>query len=243
MSGINPISDSRGFTLTELVVAMALGMIILLAAFTVIDRSFLGNKAIADREDALQRGRNALELMTRELRSQVCVQQSPALMPITNGADTTITFFTYMGDPTAATSAQRDPTTNQPFPEQHTITYASNKITETDAKVTSISPLVVASPYKTSTLATNVILPSGKLFQYYAAASSGSSTVSSTPLTTPLSSADESNVVEIAISFKVLPTGIAVTDTGNRQATTFQDYVFWRAIDPEDPTGQPCDSG
>ena len=143
-------------------------MIILLAAFTVIDRSFLGNKAIADREDALQRGRNALELITRQLRSQVCVQQSPALMPITSGGDNTMTFFTYMGDPSAATSAQRDPTTNQPFPEQHTITYASNKITETDAKVTSISPLVVASPYKTTTLATNVILPSGKLFQYFA---------------------------------------------------------------------------
>jgi prepilin-type N-terminal cleavage/methylation domain-containing protein len=242
MSRLNPISGQRGFTLTELVVGMALGMIILLAAFTVIDRSFLGNKAIADREDALQRGRNALELITRQLRSQVCVQQSPALMPITNGADTTMTFFTYLGDPTAATSAQRDPTTNQPFPEQHKITYASNKITESDAKVTSISPLVVASPYKTTTLATNVILPNGKLFQYYAAGT-GSSSVSSTPLTTTLSAADEANVVEMAVAFKVLPTGIAVTDTGNKQATTFQDYVFWRAIDPEDPTGQPCDSG
>jgi prepilin-type N-terminal cleavage/methylation domain-containing protein len=241
MTRLNPISDSRGFTLTELVVAMALGMIILLAAFTVIDRSFLGNKAIADREDALQRGRNALEIITRQLRSQVCVQTSPAVMPITNGADQTITFYTYLGDPTAATTAQRDPTTNQPYPEQHTISYASNKITESDAKVTSFTPLTVASAYKTNTLATNVILPNNKLFQYYGV--DGTGAVSTTPLTTTLSAADESNVVEVAVAFKVLPTGIAVTDTGNKQATTFQDFVFWRAVDPEDPTGQPCDSG
>jgi prepilin-type N-terminal cleavage/methylation domain-containing protein len=235
------LSESRGFTLTELVVAMALGMIILLAAFTVIDRSFLGNKAVADREDALQRGRNALELMTRQLRSQVCVQTSPAVMPITNGADQTITFYTYLGDPSTTTAAQRDPTTNQPYPEQHTISYASNKITESDSKVTSFTPLTVASPYKTSTLATNVILPNNKLFQYYGETASGA--VSTTPLTTALSTADKANVVEVAVAFKVLPSGIAVTDTGNKQATTFQNYVFWRAVDPENPTGQPCDSG
>jgi Tfp pilus assembly protein PilW len=72
VSRLPSISDSRGFTLAELVVAMALGMIVLLAAFTVIDRAFTTNKAVSDREDALQRGRIALEQMTRQIRSMTC---------------------------------------------------------------------------------------------------------------------------------------------------------------------------
>ena len=39
-----------------------------------LDRSFTASGQIADRQDALQRGRQAMELMTRQLRSQVCVR-------------------------------------------------------------------------------------------------------------------------------------------------------------------------
>jgi len=233
-------SDSGGFSLMELIWAMGLGMIILLAAFTVIDRSFMANKTVSDREDALQRGRQALELITRQLRSQVCLQTSPAQLPITTGQDQSITFFTYLGDPTGATVAngQRDSGTNQVYPEQHTITYASNKITESDAKVTSIAPLTIASAYRTTVLATNVVLPNSKLFQYYAGSASGG--VSTTPLTTPLSATDAASVVQIGVNYKVLPTKI--TDTANPQATTFTDSVFFRSVSPEDTTNQPCDS-
>jgi prepilin-type N-terminal cleavage/methylation domain-containing protein len=240
------LADERGFSLMELIWAMVLGLIILLAAFTVIDKSFLTNKQVSDREDALQRGRIALEQITRQLRSQVCIQTSPATLPISSGSDTSITFYTYLGDPTGATVAngQRDATTDQPFPEQHTISYVAangsvpSKITESDSKVTSFNPLTVASAYKTNVLATNVYLPSGKLFQYYAGSASGG--VSTTPLTTPLSASDASSVVDVAVAYKVLPTG--VTATNSPQATTFQDDVFWRSVSPENTTNQPCDS-
>jgi Tfp pilus assembly protein PilW len=221
----------------ELIWAMALGMIILLAAFTVIDRAFKGHKTIIDRQDSLQRGRNVLELMTRQLRSQVCVQTSPVTMPLATAGDNTITFYAYLGDPTTATSANRDPGTGQIYPEQHTLTWASNTITETDAKVTSFAPLTVAAPYRTTTLLTNVLLPANsKLFQY-----SSGSIDTSTLSPTPLSVVNRNSVKEVSVGFKVLPTGI--TDPNNKQATTFQDYVFWRSVDPLDPTQQPCDTG
>jgi type II secretory pathway component PulJ len=239
-------SDSRGFSLMELVWAMALGMIVLLAAFTVIEKSFAANKTITDREDALQRGRQSLELITRQLRSQVCLPTQPATLPITTGGDQTITFYTYLGDASLATVAngQRDAGTNQVYPEQHTISYVTgsgqtgNKITESDAKVTSFNPLTVATAYRTTVLATNVILPDGKLFQYFEGSASGG--VSTTALTTPLSTADAASVVQINVNYKVNPSKI--TSASNAQATTFTDSVFFRSVSPEDTTSQPCDS-
>jgi Tfp pilus assembly protein PilW len=244
--------DSSGFSLIELVWAMALGMIVLLAAFVVIDRSFAANKTITDREDALQRGRQALELITRELRSQVCLPTQPATLPIVVNAssptsdDKTIVFYTYLGDASAATVAngQRDAGTNQVFPEQHVISYVAgsgstgNKITETDAKVTSFAPLTVASAYRTNVLATNVVLPTSKLFTYYEGSASGG-VLTSTPLTTPLSATDAASVVQVDVNYKVNPSKI--TATSNSQATTFTDSVFFRSVSPEDTTAQPCD--
>jgi Tfp pilus assembly protein PilW len=231
--------DARGFSLMELIWAMALGMIVLLAGFTVIDRAFIGNKAIADRQDGLQRGRNALELMTRQLRSEVCLQTSPVTMPLADAQNQTATFYTYLGDPTSAT---RDPSTGQPYPEQHILTWSPNtagssigKITETDAKVTSFNPLTVASPYRTTVLVSNVVLPNSKLFQYSA------DNIESTQLSAPLDAATRATVDEVSVAFKVLPAGIS--DINNQQATTFQDYVFWRSIDPVDSSEQPCDNG
>ena len=42
------------------------------------------------------------------------------------------------------------------------------------------------------------------------------------------------------MNFKMLPTKI--TDTTNKQATTFTDDVFFRSVNPEDTTDQPCDN-
>jgi Tfp pilus assembly protein PilV len=228
-------SDSRGFSLMELIWAMALGMIILLAAFTIMDRAFKANKEVNDREDALQRGRVALELMTRQLRSQICLQTATPSVPVTDGQDQTISFYTFMGDPTGSGSQ---------LPEKHTLAYAAasgstpSKITETDQPVTQLSPTLTLGTATTKTLISNVVLPSSKLFTYYPGNASGG--ISTTALTTPLATADRARVVEIAVNFKVLPTKI--TDTANQQATTFSDYVFWRGINPEKPTDQPCDN-
>src|SRR5262249_14698896 len=152
---------------------------------------------------------------------------------------------TYLGDASAATVAngQRDLNTNQVYPEQHVISYATgstsagNKITETDAKVTSFSPLTVAPVYRTTVLATNVILPNSKLFTYYPGSASGG--VSGTALTTPLSATDAASVVQIDVNYKVNPSKI--TAASNAQATTFTDSVFFRSVSPEDTTSQPCD--
>ena len=65
--------DERGMTLVELIVAMTIGLIVIAAALTATTRAFEVQKEAADRTNATQRGRIALETMTRALRSQVCM--------------------------------------------------------------------------------------------------------------------------------------------------------------------------
>ena len=75
-------SDERGFTLPELLIAMAIGLIVLLAAFMLLDRAVSARPGRRP-PGRLQRGRLAMELITRQLRSQVCL--GDATEPITAG--------------------------------------------------------------------------------------------------------------------------------------------------------------
>ncbi|HEX6457301.1 MAG TPA: prepilin-type N-terminal cleavage/methylation domain-containing protein [Thermoleophilaceae bacterium] len=231
------LSDSRGFTLMELVVAMSLGMIVLLASFTVIDRAFITNKAVSDREDALARGRIALEQMTRQIRSMTCAGNNT---PISLATDSEVDFYAYMGDPTKGGSL---------LPDLHKLTYDSTKktIVETQYTVTSVNttpPTVNATPYKNRTLLTNVVPVDANtpIFSYYtfdpdAAKGSGSFIELDRPA---VAAADLPTVVKVSINYLTMPTGIKVNDP---HSTTFQDDVFWRAIDPETPNAQPCSQG
>ncbi len=109
------LSDERGMTLIEMLVAMSVGMVVLLAAFMLLDRSFTASGQIADREDALQRGRQAMELMTRQLRSQVCVVVPPATAfspPVVSGTDHTVTFYGSLSE--SATSVTKRTLTFDP---------------------------------------------------------------------------------------------------------------------------------
>ena len=231
--------SQRGFTLIELVVGMAIGMIVLLAAFTVIDRAFANNKAIQDREDALQRGRITLELMTRQIRSMTCAGQ---YTPVIKGTDNEVDFYAYMGDPTSGGST---------LPQLHKLVYDSTAqtISETDYPVTSVttSPPTVGTTASLGprVLLNNVVPVSGTpIFSYYTfdqTATQGTGAfVALTSGSAGLSTTDMARVVKVSITFLTRPTGIKVSDP---HSTTFQDDVFWRAVDPESPNAQPCAQG
>jgi Tfp pilus assembly protein PilW len=234
MSRLAQLRKSDGFTLTELVIGMALGMIVLLAAFTVVDRSFFNNKAIADRQDSLQRGRNMLEQMTRQLRSLVCVNTTNA---VTAADDNSISFYTYMGDPTNAS--------NQ-LPEWHSLAFSGSTLTEQDYKVTATSPSITtaSTPYRTVKL-TNVFLATDPtdgstipFFRYYKYDPAQKGTGAMIKLTTPVVSAqDQGLLADIKISFVVRPTGVK---TATPQAVTYADDVLWRSPDPDNPATVPC---
>ena len=74
--------DESGWTLIELLMAMTIGVVVLLAAFMLVDASAPLAQKTQDRVDAAQRGRLAMEIIGAELRSQVCMPGAvPPIMP------------------------------------------------------------------------------------------------------------------------------------------------------------------
>jgi prepilin-type N-terminal cleavage/methylation domain-containing protein len=88
--------DQSGFTLTELLAAISIGVILLMAAFTLLDRASSASQEISDRQDAVQRGRQAMELVVRQLRSQVCLGDEEE--PITYATGDQVTFYADLSD-------------------------------------------------------------------------------------------------------------------------------------------------
>jgi prepilin-type N-terminal cleavage/methylation domain-containing protein len=82
------VRDESGFSLVELVVALAIGTVVLLAAFMLVDASTPLAQRTNDRVDAFQRGRLALDIVGAELRSQVCMPGAiPPIMPTVSDED------------------------------------------------------------------------------------------------------------------------------------------------------------
>jgi Tfp pilus assembly protein PilW len=210
-----------GFTLVEMLVACVVGIIVMLAAFALLDMSNGLARSVGDRVDTTQRARDAMEQVTRELRSQVCLK--PGTAAISNGQASSVTFYTFHGDPTQLY-----------VPERHTITW--NAATRTLVDYTFIGTgappdtTYPAAPSRTAALATNVDpVGSTPIFSYFTWTASGqvSPTVA---LPTPLSTADAQRLVRISVQFKVTPNGNGRPSP--KQTTTMQSDVFARTADP-----------
>ena len=90
------LRSESGVTLVELMVAMMIGTITILAVYGVLDTSIKQSTKIAGRVNATQRGRIAMDTITRQLRSQVCYSATvPALV---SGTDTAVKFHVDLTD-------------------------------------------------------------------------------------------------------------------------------------------------
>jgi type II secretory pathway pseudopilin PulG len=223
------LRDEAGTTLPELLVGMAVGMIILFAAFTLLDTT-IGVAARVDRSvDATQRGRSAMDLIVRDLRSQVCLPSSdPTTRPdqpsLIAGSDTSVDFYADLGDGTAA----------QP-PQRRTITFnaASRTIVEQIYTPTGSAGNYVfaAAPTLTRTLLTDVAEDgTTPVFSFYAF-DAGTPPQPLRPLSaaTGLTSGDLGDAVRIVVRFKVMRAGGTSASTGS---TVLTDEVYRRAVDP-----------
>lgn len=94
--------DERGFSLTELIVAIALGGIVLGAALTFFTTGVVSSAQVQDRSDAAQRARIGFDRATSLLQAQVCNGVGDAGAPIVAGDGNSITF-------TAGTKQVDDP--------------------------------------------------------------------------------------------------------------------------------------
>jgi Tfp pilus assembly protein PilW len=191
------LAGEAGFTLVELLTAMVIGMVVIFAAFALIERSFLATNEVADRVDAAQRGRIAMDLVTRQLRSSVCVSGQ---LPLSAGSATSVTFVTDLGDGTLA-------------PERRTLTFTNGAngytLTESDYLMTSASgavPVVwAASPVRTKTLLTGVAQTGTTPFFRYIGYDATTTPPSEYTLNSTLVPDDLDNVTQIGVAFTVSP--------------------------------------
>jgi prepilin-type N-terminal cleavage/methylation domain-containing protein len=222
------LSDQRGFSLTELLMAITIGMIVLMAAWMVLDRTISASGQIADRSEALQRGRQAMELITRQLRSQVCVGNAT---PIVSASDLSVTFYADLTDGTPANPIKKRTLTYDP---------ATHTINESVASSSGTYPtLTFGTATTTPLLAKSDQIMDGStarpVFRYYRY-QSGTTNGTLVQMTAPLSAADLKQVVLIKVGFRAF----AVRPISNdNDSTTLEDDVYTRAAVPTELQGQP----
>jgi prepilin-type N-terminal cleavage/methylation domain-containing protein len=221
--------EESGFTLVELLTAMTIGLLLLFAALMLLDHSTALTKQITDRQDAVQRGRQAMELMVRDLRSQVCLGDETE--PITVARDDRVTFYADLSDGTTDV-------------QQRTIRYdAATKSLIEDIHIgTGIYPDLVypAAPTRSRLLLANVepVVDAGvprPILRFYAFRDGG------VPgdleqLATPLIADDAIRTVMVKIAFVALPDGARPR---SQDATMLESDVYVRLADPSTPTEGP----
>jgi prepilin-type N-terminal cleavage/methylation domain-containing protein len=229
-------SDESGFTLVELLAAMVIGMIVLMAAFLLLDRATSASTEIADRQEAVQRGRMAMERITRQLRSQVCLGDETE--PITYGDDNQIVFYTDLG----AGSLNGDSI------EQRRLSFVEAAGTARivqdifgrtggsypDLTFSTLPTQSEVLMYKASRLLDDGV--NRPFLRYYGFVLEDGEPGELERLSTPLSPDDASRTVMVRVGFAALPDR---KNPNDRLATGMETDVYVRLADPSKPLEGP----
>lgn len=220
--------DESGWTLIELLMAMTIGVVVLFASFMLVDASAPLAQKTADRVDAAQRGRLAMEIIGAELRSQVCMPGAvPPIMPTVSDSSN-VWFYGNNQD-------------QDSLPQKHHIYIQGTALKEDTWQGTgSVSNVIfpVTALPTTRTLVDPVgLVPGVPLFRFYGFDANLPASVNQ-PIVAPVSVLDSRRVVQVNVSFVARPT--RATAASGRDST-FQQAVFFRTADPTDPIkGAKC---
>jgi prepilin-type N-terminal cleavage/methylation domain-containing protein len=211
------LRSEAGFTLTELLVAMVIGMFTILSAFALLDATTEGTARVTGRTDANQRGRHALDVITRSLRSQVCVNGVPPIL----AADVNEVTFTADLSATGA-SDQRRITFS---PTARTISLGVKAGAGTEPART------FPGAFTTQQLLADVVADGATPFFSYWANVPGTGGSQQQQLTTlPLPANDLRRVARIDITFVARPTRATTT---RAWASALEDSITVRAVDAD----------
>jgi Tfp pilus assembly protein PilW len=212
------LRGDAGFTLPELLTTMWIAMVILLAGFALLEFVMKRATETEQRVEATQRGRIGMDLITRQLRSEVCLDANTP--PIVDGTATQVTFYADLGNSTASS-----------LPEKHVLTFnsATKEITEDVYQPIAGKPVTWKTP-TTRKLITGVTQDSGTpVFQYFPYDPTRTVT---TALATPLkASGNVPKVARITISYRTVPLRNARADV----AVPLADDVYLRVVNPNPP--------
>ena len=224
------LRQQHGFTLPELLVAMTIGLMTVIGAYTVLETSMKQTTNVAGRVNATQRGRIAMDVITRQLRSQVCYSATvPALV---SGTPDSVKFHADLSDG------------SKPIQQREIVFNPTARTITERVWPGSGSPLAFPTMTVNRLLVDQVArrIPSDPtpVFRYYAY------DLNDPPrpdleLPTPLSTTDLARVAKIEVGFVALPPGERMPANGKlpRGASALQNEIYVRVADPNDPAPTP----
>jgi len=247
------LRSEDGFSLPELLTTMAIAMIVSLATFTLIEIVMKRSGEVGARVETTATARTAMDQITRQLRSQVCVKTSTSseARSLAAASPTSLTVYTDFTDETLVSGAL-------PAPDLRRISWAGNTFTESTTKGTRDQTTNVVG-YGSATATPNAVRPflqnvtpvefaggdttKPVLFRYYkfpepvggmVPSDSTASVEIARDLNRPLTDAELRTVAKISINFTVLPRNGSL-----KGATTLKNDVYVRTADPNAQIPKP----
>ncbi len=216
-----------GHTLPELLTALMMATTILLATFALLDHVLNRTAETQARVEATQKGRQAMDTMTRAIRSSVCL--SATAPAITAASGTSMTYYSDLGDGTKP-------------PEKHVLTYnpTTKRLTQAIYPGTGMPPATTfsATASQNRQLAENVELDgTTPMFRFYAF-NTATPPTAALALANPVAAADLGRIARVSITYAARGGGLR-TPAAKRVASTFTDDVYFRSADPNDPAPYP----
>lgn len=221
--------DERGFTLTELLVTMLVGIVVLGGVVTLVTVTAASSGRISERVAANQLARPQMARVMNELHS-ACI--SPGLAPILAGSTSdSISFIHGTGSAVA------------PTPVKRTIAVSGGMMTDTTyLKTGGTAPdwTFSATPDKTYRLLERVgQIGTTPIFRYYGYENGA---ISQTPLPVPLSDSDAARAVQVTISVAIAPTQSGTSDEEGApiELTNSALVRFSPSNEDTEQAGLPC---
>ena len=226
------LRSQDGMTLPEVLVALTAGFVVLAATLGLLESSVRLSSNVTQKTDAMQRGRLAMDRLTQQLRSQVCLNlTTPAVLPGATGD--AVTFYADFGEGDTTVA-----------PDRRTLTFDPAGGSITEAVVPGAGPAggpwtYDGAPRRNTILenaARQTVLVGGvaqpvPVFRYFAYETTGNPPRRDTTqaLPTPLSVAAAARVARIDVAFAARPTNAR----DGRNATNIEDRVSVRHADPD----------
>jgi hypothetical protein len=234
------LREETGTTLMEVMTALTVGFVVLTGIFAMLESAVRLNTGVISRTDAMQRGRLAMDVITQELRSQVCLNNLDNPAVVDGATENSVTFYSDFSD------AEGD----KP-PEKRTLTFdpATGDITTTVYRATVPEPrteedFALAGKNLRLENAAQQVVPDTPddpdaledevpFLRYYAYQQVGNPphpepTLPLDPGDTGLDPAEAARVARIEIAFVSRPTGARNSDKG----VNLSDQIMARHSDP-----------
>jgi prepilin-type N-terminal cleavage/methylation domain-containing protein len=219
------LRNQDGFTLMEVITAMTVGLVLLGSTLTLLESSVRLNTGVVAKTDAMQRGRLAMDSITQQLRSQVCLDMNTSA--IVEGSDENhVTFYSDF-------SAEDD------APILRTISITDRGIiSERFEPPTPVPAEFTIDDYPDAPDASNMVLENAALLwdgaeavhflKYYAYEEQNGLLTATDELEPPLDEAEAARAARVEITYVSRPTGAS----DGKKNVTLNDQVMARHSDP-----------